>query len=168
MTLVLLHGLFVGDLIFFYLFVFSPSLLHPFLWFSSLLRSSHYVSVLFHFLFFILSLIIFSSHFSLLFFLIPSFLSPSFSTSLLFLFSLLLFLLFLFISFYWSLFLFFPFLLYFFNVSSVPLIGHSHKVWRTLTLVKPLISHVRDLRLTEMEFSKITCYVLETSSYQQS
>lgn len=43
-----------------------------------------------------------------------------------------------------------------------PLIGHKHKVWKTLTQVKTLIFHVRNLRLIEMEFSESTCYVLET------
>lgn len=46
-----------------------------------------------------------------------------------------------------------------------PLVGHNHNVRKILTRVKPLILHLRKLRLIEMELFKITCYVLETPSY---
>ena len=154
MVLVLLHGLFVWELLFFFnfFFVFSPSF---FILFSGPLFTLF--SILFHFLLsspFSLSLS-FLSHLSFLSFPHISFII-SFSTSTLFSLSLLLpFLSFFFLSLFFSSSLF-----YFLNASSVPLIGHNHKVWKKLTQVKPFILHLRKPRLIEMEFSKITYYVL--------
>lgn len=132
---------------------------HPLLWSSFLLLFS--LSFLFFFIF--SCLLHFLSHYlfslislhSFLYFPLISFII-SFSTSTLFSLSLLLpFLSFFFLSLFFSSSLF-----CFLNASSVPLIGHNHKVWKTLTQVKPFILHLRKPRLIEMEFSKITYYVL--------
>lgn len=64
------------------------------------------------------------------------------------------------------LFLFSLLFYYIFKILALfPLIGHNHKVWKTLTQVRPLIFHFRKPRLIEMEFSEITYYILEIPSY---
>lgn len=147
MVLVLLHGLFE---IFFLYFLFSL----PLFSYSSLLLFLPLFFYSFKFsLIFVFSFIIFSlsslfphSFFPLISFIISlslplhSFPSPLF-------------------SFYISLFSSSS-LFYFLNASSVPLIGHNYKVWKTLTQVRAFILHLRKPKLIEMEFPKITCYVL--------
>lgn len=160
MVLALLHRHFVWDLFFFYfLSVFSPSFFTrisgPLL---LLLHFSYYLSILFHFLLsssFSLWLSFFSCLSSLILF---SFL---FLSSSLFLYLYTLFLLSppslsplpLFIS---PFFLFSLFYIYLKSASSVSLTGHNHNVWKTLAQFKPLILHLKKLRLIQMEFSKTT------------
>lgn len=127
------------------------------LFFHILLFYSFYpfFSILLNFLLSLFSLSLsFPSHlFSLtLFFLL--FLSSSLFLYLYILFPLLFFL-FIYLFFFSSSSLF-----YFLNASSVPLIGHNYKVWKTLTQVRAFILHLRKPKLIEMEFPKITCYVL--------
>lgn len=158
MVLVSLHGLFVWELLFFFnfFFVFSPSFF--------ILVSGPLFFYSFHSLFYSFSFSLVFSIFSLIIFSLSSLFSL-FSISLLFLSSSLSLLLPSFPSL--SSFPFFLFSFYlssslfcFLNASSVLLIGHNHKVWKTLTQVKPFILHLRKPRLIEMEFSKITYYVL--------
>lgn len=122
---------------------------HPLLW-SSFFSSFHtvYISIIFPFLLSFDSQLFFPSLHSLFLFL---FILPSLSFSS-------------FISFFFL--KISPLFSSIFKMLALfPLIGHNHNVWKTLTQVKPLIFHLRKLRLIETEFSKITCYILETPSY---
>ena len=115
---------FCRSLLFLFICLFSLTISSSFQVIFSFFFLLH--TILFYFLIFILSFLLVSSY---------SFLSCHhffhLCLYLFFLFSILHF--FLFISLYLPLFLLYLFLLYFLSVSSVPLTGHSHKVWKTLT-----------------------------------